>query len=118
MCYAAVGVWPASSPGQWESSVSKEGECRGKGETVEHLGDARPRFVSLPLVSPVPRGQGILETVRDGLRLDGQLRVKVMGGVLSRESVQFTIMSINGRSVTQCTCMSPDARQPTEMSWN
>lgn len=74
------GSGQLSVPTNGRVQSPKVRERGGKGETVEHLGDTRPRLVSLPLVSPVPCGQGVLESIRDGLRLNGQLQVEVLEG--------------------------------------
>ena len=50
---------------------------RGVGQPVEHLADAGPGLVSLLLVAPVARRQGVLEPVRYRARLYGQLQVEV-----------------------------------------
>ena len=107
-------------PGSGQLSVPTNGrvqspkvrECGGKGETVEHLGDARPCLVSLPLVSPVPCGQGVLESIRDGLRLNGQLQVKVLEGYQKKE-VSPVLPSV-GRALHSVS--APVSRQQTRIS--
>ena len=54
------------------------GERGGKGESVQHLRDTGSCLVSLALVSPVPSGQRVLETISDGAGLNGQLKVEVL----------------------------------------
>lgn len=55
------------------------GQRGGEGEAVEYLGDTGPRLVGLSLVSPVSCGQRVLQSVCDGLCLNGQLKVEVLG---------------------------------------
>ena len=67
-------------------------ECGSKGQSVQDLRHARPGLMGLFLVAPVARGQRVLEAVRDGAHLEGQLHVEVFALVdklLSVESHLF-----------------------------
>jgi len=114
------GSGQLSVPTNWRVQSPKVRECGGKGETVEHLGDACPCLVSLPLVSPVPCGQGVLESIRDGLRLNGKLQVKVLEGNQKGGESSFTICPSVGRASHSVS--APGARQQTRVSkqgvWN
>ena len=54
------------------------GECRGKGQSVEHLGHACSCLVSLLLVSPVTGSQRVAKAIGNGLGLNGQLQIEVL----------------------------------------
>lgn len=66
------------------------GEGGGEGQAIEHLGDPSTCLVGLSLVSPVPSGQRVLQTVSDGARLDSQLQVEVLPGRATTPTVCST----------------------------
>ena len=67
------------------------GQCRGLGIPIEDLRDASLRRHRLLLVSPVASGEGVLETIRDGVVFDrkGDVELLVRLDTLRNDLLSF-----------------------------